>query len=181
MGGLLFEVGGGREECVYEEYAEKEKIEFDFDIVEGGKLDIELKIFAPGGSMVLQRMVTFSADNDPRSGTVDQKISVSGVYKICFNNRASRWVAKVVRFTMGGSKSTSHKHYEELAELQHLGPMVSSIISISHKLDEIENIQERTDSREDVHHQILVKSEEYLTWATMMETLILLGVSVWNI
>merc|ERR1712113_848021 len=82
---LYFEVNAGREECIYEEYKAEEKIDFYFEVTQGGDLDIELKIFGPKKNMMLQRMASFKDDFSQAMGEVGLRIDSPGVHKFCFN------------------------------------------------------------------------------------------------
>lgn len=82
-------------------------------------------------------------------GRVQFNAAVNGPYKICFDNTMSRWTAKVVSFfVLNDAVKNSH---EEIAKLEHLGPVVDSVIKIADELDSIEQIQHHTRIREQSH------------------------------
>lgn len=127
-------------------------------------------------------MTTFEPEQyRPNAGRVSMQVKSSGTHRICFDNQFSRSEAKIIEFQMKGSKSASRKHHEEMAKLSHFNPMVTSFMYIVEQLEEIEEAQERTRNREHIHHAILKKSESQIMHAAMIETLILLVVSVFQI
>lgn len=182
---LHFEVLAGSESCIYEEYAAGENIEFVFEVtgrLHPNAMDIELNLYGPQHNLMLQRRATFKPELiRPDTGRVSMQVGSSGTHRICFNNKFSKYEPKIMKFQMKGSKSGSGKHYDEMAKLSHLGPMAMSIIKIERQLEEIEEAQERTKNREYIHRAILKKSGSHIMYATMVETLILLVVSVFQI
>lgn len=73
---------------------------------------------------------------------------MNGVHTICFDNTMSRWTPKVVSFRLSSSGTQKTKDF---AHLEHLGPMVDSVIKISEELDQIEKLQHTMRVREQSH------------------------------
>merc|ERR1719494_1202114 len=106
---LYFEIDAGTEECIHEDYAKGETIEFYFEVTgwaQPSSMDIELKIYGPQQNVMLQRMSNFQPEKSTEhTGEALMKVGSPGTHRICFNNKFSRWKSKIIEFNMRGSKS----------------------------------------------------------------------------
>lgn len=153
---LTLEVKPHSEECFYEDVQSGKSLEVDFEVVRGGLLDIHLRVYAPGGAVVEDRLAHFPQNSDAPgtgvgdlggadSGVVSLVAGRSGVYSVCFDNSMSRWTPKVVTVARGGRGGGGAA---DAAKLEHLGPMVDSIIKIADAVETIEKLQHTLRVRE---------------------------------
>lgn len=149
---MTIEVEPKAEECVYQILNKGDLFELEFEVVRGGLLDIEVIVKDPRESVMFRKLSFFndkSVDEVEEEGYVSIDATRDGVYSICFNNRMSRWTPKTVSFAVPNNSHESGD--KEIAKLEHLGPMVDSIIKITDMLDEVEQLQHYMRVREWTH------------------------------
>lgn len=174
---LSLEVPPKSEECFYQDLKAQAVFEMDFEVIRGGLLDIEAVITAPNGDIVFRKLAFFNSPSDEENeaeGMVKFSCPITGLYSICFNNRMSRWTPKVVSFAL---RSEVKKTESEVAKLEHLGPVVDSVISISEKIEEIEKLQHHLRVRETVHMDVQRSTNSRVLWYALAESVILIAVS----
>ncbi len=116
-------------------------------------------------------------EQNEAEGKVGMVASTSGPYKFCFDNTMSRWTAKVVSFEVKSKRSGK----EEVAMLEHLGPMVDSVIKISDDLDAIEKFQKHSRKREKNHFLTLKGTNSRMQWMAIFSTAVLIGLSLFSL
>lgn len=109
-------------------------------------------------------------------GRVNFKATTAGAYKFCFDNSMSRWTAKVVSFEVRSKRANK----AELAKLEHLGPMVDSVIKLSEDLDAIEKSQRSMRTKEHQHFAMVRSTSSRLQWLVMFSTVLLIGLSLFS-
>lgn len=100
-----------------------------------------------------------------------------GEHRICFDNQMSRWTAKVVTVTL---PDEHRKHSEDIAKLEHLGPVVDSVIKISDDLEVIEKLQHQARVREQVARDVADAMNSRVQFQAFVESLLLVGISVFQ-
>lgn len=96
-------------------------------------------------------MAFFNRPNEAENaaeGTLEFKADQGGVYSICFDNSMSRWTPKVATFEIPYYAKDDNS---QIAQLEHLGPMVDSVIKISDQLEVMEKLQHSMRVREQLH------------------------------
>lgn len=86
---LTFQVPARKEQCFYEDVQEKHEIEMDFQVVDGGDLDIDFQAYDSS----LKRIAINRRES---YGTHTFTVKESGVYKFCFSNKFSKLTSKTV-------------------------------------------------------------------------------------
>ena len=149
----------------------------DFEVIRGGLLDIKFVIRSPAGT-IFEKVVFFNRDDEAneKNGHISQPVTMSGVHSVCFDNSMSRWTAKVVSFALKSQATT--KDTLENAKLEHLGPVVDSVIKISDELDQIERLQHHLRIREQVHRDTQESTNSRVQWFALVEACVLVGLSV---
>ncbi|MES1909638.1 MAG: hypothetical protein MHM6MM_002343 [Cercozoa sp. M6MM] len=178
---LTFQVEPRMEECFYQELQISQEFPFQFEVIRGGLQDIELRVVDPTGVVLMQKMAFFNNPDDrinEQTGRISFSARTPGVHAICFNNKMSRWTAKVIGFHQLGAKQ---QRREELAKLEHLGPVVDSVIKISDKLDEIEHAQKSMRNREHVHRDTQESTNWRVQWLSVLEMIVLVGLNLMQI
>ncbi|XXQ33693.1 GOLD domain-containing protein [Plasmodiophora brassicae] len=173
---LTLQVEPKAEECFYEEFEQGAKLEMDYEVIRGGLLDIRLVISGPS-TPLYDKVSFFNREDDAANeklGHIVLDVVQPGVHSICFNNVMSRWTAKVVSFAV---KSSSPKDTIENAKLEHLGPVVDSVIKVSEELDAIERIQHHLRIREQLHRDTQESTNSRVQWLAISKAIILISLS----
>jgi len=96
-----------------------------------------------------------------------------GQHSFCFNNKMSRWTPKIVSFGAGRDASK----VPEVAKLEHLGPVVDSVIKVNEKLAEIEKLEHYLRVREQKHRDTQESTNDRVQWMSVFEAVLLLSIS----
>jgi len=156
------------QECFYVEPQVGENVQVIFQVIRGGLLDINLRITGPPksgsteGNVIYDQLVFFNEAKDEFDGmnmfTADQ----AGVYSICFDNRMSRYTAKVVsiEITVGDEESLRVEPHAEspeqanLARKGDLDPIEWALSRINSGMMTVEKEQEHYRVREQSHRDL---------------------------
>lgn len=157
---LSLEVAPGAEECFYQVLSQGDHFELEYEVVRGGLLDIEVVILDSRRN-AMYRKTSFFSDKDENEieeeGYISLTIEHAGEHSICFDNSMSKWTKKTISFALPNRSSED----KDIAKLEHLGPMVDSIMSIIDKLDDIEKLQHYMRVREWVHRDSKLQTFVY--------------------
>eukprot|EP00466_Bigelowiella_natans_P016168 jgi/Bigna1/88381/estExt_fgenesh1_pg.C_310102 len=178
---LTFQVEPRTMDCVYEVVEQGKTFEMDFEVARGGLLDIKVKIFSPRGNVILDKMTFFNHADDAKleaEGHITFVALASGEHKICFDNTMSRWTAKVVSMLI---PSETTKGHESIAKLEHLGPVVDSIIKIADSLDAVTRTQHHMAIRERNHQDTQLSTNSRVHWMAAFESCALIGMSLFQV
>jgi len=150
----------------------------EYEVIRGGLLDIKCKIYSPSNQLIVEKLSFFNRP-DEQSAESEGKLSItapdSGIHKICFDNTMSRWTAKVVTFFILHDKNPAIKHtienehVKDAAKLEHLGPVVDSVIKIADTLDDIETLQHQMRVREQSHRDSTETTNSRVQYLAILE------------
>ncbi|XP_033751212.1 transmembrane emp24 domain-containing protein 1-like [Pecten maximus] len=90
---LTVEINAGAQDCFYQHVKKPVGIEIEYQVIDGGDLDISFYVQAPNGQVLLSDVQKSDAVHKVDAG-------VAGDYKICFDNTFSHFNAKVVYFEL---------------------------------------------------------------------------------
>ncbi|KAK7099266.1 transmembrane emp24 domain-containing protein 5-like [Littorina saxatilis] len=90
---LTVEINAGATECFWQRIKRQVSAELEYQVIDGGDLDIDFAIYDPSGRAIL--MESRKTENVIRVQT-----EVEGDYKFCFDNSFSRISPKVVFFEL---------------------------------------------------------------------------------
>jgi len=177
---LTFEVAPKSSMCFYEDLVAGAPFQMSFEVLRGGLLDIRYQLFDPNRNVVRDYLAFFNRPEE-EANEAEGKISItaaaSGAYRFCFDNTMSRWTSKVVTFEV----TTKRSNKGEAAKLEHLGPMVDSVIKISDELDAIERAQKASRKREKNHFLHVQAVNSRIQWMVMFSTFLLIGLSLFSL
>ncbi|XP_069132418.1 transmembrane emp24 domain-containing protein 1-like [Argopecten irradians] len=88
---LTVEINAGTQDCFYQHVKKPVGIEIEYQVIDGGDLDISFYIQAPSGQVLI---------SDVQKSDAVHKVdaAAAGDYKFCFDNTFSHFNAKVVYF-----------------------------------------------------------------------------------
>lgn len=163
-------------ECFYDQVKAGTKMTLTFEVVEGGFLDIDVKVTGPDGRAIYHgqketaQRFTFAAHMD-------------GAYTYCFNNQMSTMTPKVVMFNMdvgnepgaaGGSGAHANKLSPEEENQEH-NKLETMIGELSQALHTVKREQEYMTVRERIHRGINDNTNSRVVlWAFFEATIIVL-------
>lgn len=145
-----------------------------FETIEGGFLDIDVKIVGPDGKVI------YTGDRET-NGKYTFAAYETGVYTYCFSNQMSTVTPKVVMFTMEISEAptgTQGAPVEGEAGHTKLEDMIrelsGSLVSIKHE-------QEYMHIRDRIHRDINESTNSKVVWWSIFEAAILVFMTVGQI
>ncbi|UJR22094.1 hypothetical protein I4U23_025160 [Adineta vaga] len=161
------------EECYFEKLTSGTKLLLTFEVIEGGFLDIDVRITGPDQKEV------FRGDRES-SGKTTFSAHMDGTYTLCFSNRMSTMTPKMVMFeidigdspkldmnTAGGSDNVT-LHHNKLEEL---------VAELSASLNNIKHEQEFMEVRERIHRAINDNTNSRVVMWSCFEAFILLAMA----
>ncbi len=135
-------VDANSEDCYFNKATAGTKLGLMFEVVEGGFLDIDVKITGPDNKMIYQGdresngKYTFSAHTD-------------GVYKYCFSNQMSTMTPKIVMFSMDVAVVHNAESSNNITVDQN--KLEEMITELSNALASVKHEQEYMEVRERIH------------------------------
>lgn len=145
-----------------------------FETIEGGFLDIDVKIVGPDGKII------YTGDRET-NGKYTFAAYETGVYTYCFSNQMSTVTPKVVMFTMEiseaptgtqgapGEGEAGHTKLEDM-----IRELSGSLVSIKHE-------QEYMHIRDRIHRDINESTNSKVVWWSIFEAAILVFMTVGQI
>lgn len=84
-------IQGGKRDCYFETFKENLSVEIEYQVVDGGELDITFEVIDPTGKKVIN-------DIRQEDGLHSIETGKGGDFSLCFDNRFSRMSSKTVFF-----------------------------------------------------------------------------------
>ncbi|ODN06026.1 Suppressor/enhancer of lin-12 protein 9 [Orchesella cincta] len=160
------------EECFFDRVDTGTKMGLTFEVIEGGFMDIDLRITGPDGEELISR-------ERESNGKVVFAAARSGVYTYCFSNKMSTVTPKEVMFTVNVGELhkpiTEYGNYtvEETAAIEPekfekmISELKQSILSVKHEQDYME-------VRDRIHRRINESTNfRVVMWAVFGSVLVL--------
>lgn len=139
---LLARVSSHSEQCFFEMATKGDKIVGNLRVVQGGSLDIDLRILDPSGKVVLERQRVLEE-------SWQFYAQHSGQYTLCLSNLMSVVSGKVVNFNMYVGSALQKK---DAAKSEHFNPLEKSVMKLAQGVREVSDWTRHIKTRERVHH-----------------------------
>jgi len=171
--GYYILVDAHTDECFFEKMTSGTKLLLTFEVIEGGFLDIDVKITGPDQKEIYR-------GERESSGKTTFSAHMDGTYTLCFSNRMSTMTPKMVMFTMdlgdtpkldAGAGATGENvtlHHNKLEEL---------VAELSASLTNVKHEQEFMEVRERIHRAINENTNSRVVMWSCFEAFILLAMA----
>ena len=174
---LTFKVAARVKECFFEEINNKNKmIKLQYEVIEGGDLDIGISVISPTKHKILHKLSNF----DVRRGGQNEPENINlinleyGIYQICFDNiMASRDYKVIVIDTFNDIKEEKEEEEEgnnnNLAEKSEIQVLSQLAEKLENELEKLEGLQRYTQKRIHRHQYTQDSSNSRIDYLTMIQ------------
>eukprot|EP00483_Globobulimina_turgida_P000080 UN00080 len=183
-GGLLsFKIQPRVQECFYEEIKyQKSAIDLEYEVIEGGDLDIGISIVDSRKQTILHKVSNFDVRRGGKSDP-EQVHLVNlrhGIYEICFDNiMVSRdYKVLVIYTTDHREEKFDDQQGEKLAEKSELEKLESLAVNLQGELNKLERLQRYTQRRLHRHLWTQESTASRRSWFTMLQMIIVVIVAI---
>ncbi|XP_037933354.1 transmembrane emp24 domain-containing protein 2-like [Teleopsis dalmanni] len=168
---FIVTVDAHNEECFFDKVEGGTKFGITFEVIEGGFLDIDIKISGPDQSIIHQ-------SEKESSGKYTFAAPVTGLYKVCFNNERSSMTPKVVMFSIDlgetphrapgapGEEEVGHTKLEDM------------IRELSGTLTSVKHEQEYMHVRDKIHRSVNESTNSRVVLWSTFEALVLVLMTI---
>lgn len=163
--GYFTDVDAHAEECFFDRVSSGMKMSLTFEVVEGGFLDIDVKIFGP------DERVIYGGDRES-NGKYTFAAHMDGEFKYCFSNKMSSMTPKVVMFNMDiGDAPKDRIEGDEQSQLEEM------VSELSQGLTVVKHEQEYMEVREKIHRLINDNTNSRVVWWAVFEAFLLVAMT----
>ncbi|RWS21243.1 Transmembrane emp24 domain-containing protein 2-like protein, partial [Leptotrombidium deliense] len=157
------------EECFFERVSVGTKLGLTFEVIEGGFLDIDVKIAGPDKQVIHQ-------EDRSTSGKYTFSAHVEGPYTYCFSNKMSTMTPKAVMFNVDiGEAEAKHDGADASNDHNKLEEMIKQL---SHSLTTVKHEQEYMAVRDRIHRSINESTNSRVVLWAFFEALVLIAMTL---
>jgi len=153
------------EECFFDKVTSGTKMGLTFEVVEGGFLDIDVKITGPDGKVIHQ-------EERASSGKYTFAAHMDGNYAYCFGNKMSTMTPKVVMFSMDIGEPPKPHDSLSPTDASH-NKLEEQIKELSTSLTAVKHEQEYMAVRDRIHRNINESTNSRVVLWAFFEALVL--------
>eukprot|EP00128_Syssomonas_multiformis_P009945 Colp12_sorted_trinity150504_noHs@29162 len=166
---LTFEMEPSATQCFKEHAKEGTSVTLEYQVVLGGKLDIDVTVTSPTGSVLLK-------DQRKNYDSYTWKAETTGDFEFCFSNEFSTFTHKTVYFDLqvGEHEPLSPQMEEQDTALTLIE---TSTVTIHERLEKIIDFQTHHRMREAVGRERAEDLNERVQFWSLGQTIIIVGVS----
>jgi len=170
-----FELPDKEEACFYEDVEPNTQITFEFEVVTGGKLDVDASISDPKG-------ITLFEAKRKRIESHQFLTNLGGAYKFCFANKFSTFTHKVVFFQLEVGDSDDEDEKELFPDgnihIEAYSTSESQLHSIHQKLKNIMDYQQHHKNKEAGERRFSEDLKERVQLWSLLQFSIMIAVSL---
>ncbi|KAI3386807.1 hypothetical protein SNEBB_000733 [Seison nebaliae] len=164
------------EECFFERVEQNVKLSLNFEVVEGGFLDIDVKITGP------EKNVVYEGQREP-SGRYMFTSKTSGVHNFCFSNKMSTMTPKIVMFdiSVGDGLIESKKALEGENPgniTDHQEKLISMVADLSNQMRTVKHENEYMEIRERLHRMVNENTNRRVVLWSVLEAILLFCMAI---
>ncbi|CAF0953364.1 unnamed protein product [Brachionus calyciflorus] len=159
------------EECFFDKSVAGNKLGLMFEVVEGGFLDIDVKITGPDNKVIYQ------GDRES-NGKYTFATHMDGIYKYCFSNQMSTMTPKIVMFSMEVTENQPTVNQASTNGTADHNKLEEMINELSNALNAVKHEQEYMEIRERIHRAINDNTNSRVVMWSFFEAAVLLTMAV---
>jgi len=156
------------EECFFDRVNNGTKLGLTFEVIEGGFLDIDVRVTGPDGEEVISR-------ERESNGKITFAAAKTGVYTYCFSNKMSTMTPKGVMFSMDvgepqpAAGADGEAHPNKLADM--IKELSTALVGVKHE-------QEYMEVRDKIHRKINESTNSRVVMWSFFEAVVLVAMTV---
>jgi len=155
------------EECFFDKVQNGTKLGLTFEVIEGGFLDIDVRVIGPEGQEIITR-------ERESNGKITFAAGSSGAYTYCFSNKMSTMTPKGVMFSMDIGEP--QPAVEEGAD--HPNKLSEMIKELSTALVGVKHEQEYMEVRDKIHRKINESTNSRVVLWSFFEAVVLVAMTL---
>lgn len=168
-----FTVPAGKRECYHETARVGERVAGEWRVlnVEGIALDLDVAVTSPSDDHV------YAAEGELR-GSFAFSATSEGDYTFCFSNERATLSSKDVaaKISVGDPPDLI-----QLATSEQLTPVELRIKKLHESMITVRDLQDQMKEQDEDHHKASRTTRSWLLWFTILEAVVLVAVSLWQI
>jgi len=158
------------EECFFDKVQNGTKLGLTFEVIEGGFLDIDVRVTGPEGEEIITR-------ERESNGKITFAAAKTGAYTYCFSNKMSTMTPKGVMFSMDIAEhqaaaapgADGEAHPNKLADM--IKELSTALVSVKHE-------QEYMEVRDKIHRKINESTNSRVVMWSFFEAIVLVAMTV---
>jgi len=156
------------EECYFDRVQNGTKMGLTFEVIEGGFLDIDVRVEGPDGEEIITR-------ERESNGKITFAAGKTGPYTYCFSNKMSTMTPKGVMFTMDIGEpqpvqpADGEAHPNKLSEM--IKELSTALVGVKHE-------QEYMEVRDKIHRKINESTNSRVVMWSFFEAIVLVAMTV---
>jgi hypothetical protein len=158
------------EECFFDKVTTGTKLGLTFEVVEGGFLDIDVKITGPDSKVI-------HSEERASSGKYTFAAHMDGNYVYCFGNKMSTMTPKVVMFSMDIGDAPKSAEELKANDASH-NKLEEQIKELSSALTAVKHEQEYMAVRDRIHRSINESTNSRVVLWAFFEALVLVAMTL---
>jgi len=170
VSGFFIYIDASAEECFFDRVTPGTKMGLMFEVVEGGFLDIDVKIIGP------DRNVIYSGERES-NGKYTFQAHTDGLYTYCFSNKMSTMTPKMVMFSMDVEESKAKAEDNTTSDASH-SKLEEMISELSTSLTNVKHEQEYMEVRERIHRSINDNTNSRVVLWSFFEAFLLVAMTI---
>jgi len=181
--GISCEIQPGESECFFEHLEANHSTTFIYSVYRGGELDIKVELYNPKSDLLFEE---FHSEDSEDGGIHEFQPEETGDYEICFDNEMSTFTSKFIYFELTKEHPTNEEEEIHVGKkvpvsTVDLDPVETSMYKIEEQMEELVRHFHYLKGREIQHRELMETTSERLAWVTIIETILLLGMSLFQI
>jgi len=172
--GFGFTVEAGKVECFEEAAKSSERVSGDWHVQDGSH-ELDVTVTSPSGEHV------YAAEREMQ-GSFAFYASTEGTYTVCFSNeRTEKGTHEHDREVVAKLAVGEPPDMVALAKAEHLSPVEERIKNLHKAMIAVRDLQDQIREQDEQRHHVTQSTRSWLLYFTVIEAIVLVAVSLWQI